>query len=189
MKKLSLIILLILCCIGVFTGLYFGMEKIARFQNNLNLYNVTQCLDLNNNLPLTTAINLCALNLRSVGITGDIFVIRKSDKLIFWDESKDAHISDPSKIFMTENGMCTLFIKPKTCLEAIEKMTSIPHGEVTWQFDDSIEWVNYITYTKNQTEYIIGQGAQFDEIDANFKFVEMLLIAFTFILIIFIIMV
>ena len=72
MKKLSLIILLILCCIGVFTGLYFGMEKIARFQNNLNLYNVTQCLDLNNNLPLTTAINLCALNLRSVGITGDI---------------------------------------------------------------------------------------------------------------------
>jgi len=189
MKKLLLIVMLILCCVGIFYGIHFGEEKTARFQNNLNLHAVKSCLDSSRVEPFNKAISICATNIRSIGITGDIFVIKKDDKLIFWDESLDAKTTDYTKTFMTPDGMCTLFLKPETCIDAIEKMIKVPSGEVTWQFDDDIEWINYITYTHDEVDYIIGQGSQFDEIDSNFKLVEIMLISFTFILIIFIIIV
>lgn len=177
MKKAILSIIII-----ILTGLsYFSIttsvENQARKQNNFNLDSVTTCIEAEfkhherNTQNLIKVLNSCAKGQRSVGITGDIFVIRKTDRKLFWDSSQDCKPDNELKLYMTEDGVCALFKNPQSCVDATEYMVNNPpKGNLTWVFDDSTEYVDYRYLSKdvNGSTYIIGQGAQKDEANSVF---------------------
>ncbi len=165
-------ILAIIAVTLIFILLENSIENQARQQNTFNLDSINHCVHNemqhheNTSATLTRSLNSCAKNIRSTGITGDVFVIRYSDKKLFWDASVDCKPDEETKMFMTEDGICSLFKKPETCVKATEFMlTNPPKGTLTWEFDDSIEYVDYMYLDidiKGET-YIIGQGSQRDE--------------------------
>lgn len=151
--------------------------SVAKMQNNLNLEFVNDCVKNytgNNKLTtvgLTNALNLCAKGLLSNGITGDIFVVRHSDRKLFWDNSTDCKPDSESKTYMTSKGVCSLFKDTNSCIVAMDVMiNNEPRGYTSWLFDDSTEYINYkYLYTEiNNDKYIIGQGTQSDELESNF---------------------
>lgn len=151
--------------------------SVAKMQNSLNLEFVNECVktEIGNRTPtaynLTGALNVCAKGLLSNGITGDIFVIRHSDKKLFWDNSTDCKPGNESKSFMNLDGVCSLFKDPSTCTLAVDVMiNNEPRGFTKWLFDDSEEYINYkYLYTEVENEkYIISQGTQADELESNF---------------------
>lgn len=152
--------------------------NIAKMQNNLNLEFVNDCVKTlmseereQTSYNLTKALNVCAKGLLSNGITGDIFVIRQSDRKLFWDNSTDCKPGDETQTYMVPNGVCSLFKDPMTCKLATGLMiTNEPRGYTTWMFDDAEEYVSYkYLYDKIENEkYIIGQGTQSDELESNF---------------------
>lgn len=164
-------------------ALYFinlhSQQSVAKMQNSLNLEFVNQCVKQNfsnlnrevTSVDLTIALNVCAKGLLSNGITGDIFVIRVSDKKLFWDNSTDCKPGDEGRAYMTLGGVCSLFNNSGTCIEAVETMiNNEPRGYSTWLFDDAEEYINYrYLYTKiSNDKYIIGQGTQSDELESKF---------------------
>lgn len=180
----------------IFAGfLYFSIstsvENQARVQNNFNLDSVITCVEEEfkhhdrTSVNLTQGLNSCAKGQRSLGITGDIFVIRKSDKKLFWDSSQDCKPESELKLFMTEDGICTLFKKPETCVAATNYMlNNPPKGNLIWEFDDSPGFIDY-RYLPNKVrgeEYIIGQGAQKDEANSLFLITYIILVVGSIIL-------
>ncbi len=176
--------------IFVMIGFYFSMQQSieaqARKQNVFNLEAVVACTStvMDKNITVGTfisALNACAKNQRSLGITGDIFVIRKSDKKLFWDASVDCKPDDVSKLFMTAEGVCSLFRKPETCIKAVDEMVNHSYSnEINWDFDNSNEWVNYAYFPKKieGDEFIIGQGTQQDEANTDFNLPFIIILGF-----------
>ena len=199
MKKTILSFLVIILAFLLHLTLVDTGKKQARIQNNFNLNSVITCItdtihptDPRNksnhknsqtsqaSQALTTALNKCAKNQRSMGISGDIFVIRKNDKKLFWSSSEDCMPDNKAKLFMTEEGACALFKKPDTCIMGVNIMVeNPPEGAFTWQFNDSIEYVNYryLPIKIGGYEYIIGQGTQKDEVQHAFLLTYLVLIS------------
>jgi len=170
---LSLLVIFIIF-VGYVTG-KMVVENIASSQNILNLNSVSKCAkkltrcDISNvdEKQIVEVMNICAKNVRSIGQTGDMFVIRKSDAKIVWDASQDCSVSDSNKAFLTKEGVCKLFTKPDTCKQASYIMRNEPpRGTLKWTFDDSEEIVNYLylACSIDNDHYILGCGAQTDEI-------------------------
>lgn len=179
MKKILGSLLVLFGLIVLYNANLHTQRSITKMQNNLNLEFVNECVkaDLDNktiipsSYELTEALNVCAKGLLSLGITGDIFVIRVADKKLFWDNSTDCRPGDESKLYMTENGVCSLFRDQSTCLRSVDIMLSNEmSGYTTWSFDDSLEYINYRYLYKpiDNESYIIGQGTQSDELEKHF---------------------
>ena len=187
MKKIVYIIIIIIFIFSIFYVLEDSVENLARKQNNLNLISVSSCVEKELKIygrtskNLTSAMNLCAKDVRSLGITGDEFVIRVSDKKLFWDASVDCKPEEETKTYMTKDGVCSLFKNPQSCIDATNFMiANPPKGKLSWLFDDSTEYLNYM-YLKekiNGQEYIIGQGTQKDEANIMFRIVYFLIALF-----------
>jgi hypothetical protein len=177
MKKILGSMLIIVGLIFLYKININSQISVAKMQNNLNLEFVNDCVKhyIGDKKPtsndLINGLNLCAKGLLSNGITGDIFVIRQSDRKLFWDNSTDCKPDSESKMYMTSKGVCSLFKNEDTCIIAVDMMvTNEPRGYTTWMFDDSLEYINYkYLYTEiNGDKYIIGQGTQSDELESNF---------------------
>lgn len=177
MRKIIGSILIIIGLIFLYKVNINSQISVAKMQNNLNLEFVNDCVKNytgNNKLTtvgLTNALNLCAKGLLSNGITGDIFVVRHSDRKLFWDNSTDCKPDSESKTYMTSKGVCSLFKDTNSCIVAMDVMiNNEPRGYTSWLFDDSTEYINYkYLYTEiNNDKYIIGQGTQSDELESNF---------------------
>jgi hypothetical protein len=182
MKKVLGSFLVIIALITVWFTVQYNLEAVARMQNNLNLKYVEQHIvedftvqgkvrtDVSKE-ELTDSLNKYAKGLLSIGITGDIFVIRVSDKKLFWENSTDCIPGNELKLYMIKDGVCKLFKDQDSCQRAVNIMiTNEPIGSVTWLFDDSPEFVNYkyIPFEVEGDKYIIGQGTQTDEIEKYF---------------------
>lgn len=176
MKKLIGSLLIIFGLIFLYKANISSQTSVAKMQNNLNLEFVNDCIktymdDNKTTTKLTEALNMCAKGLLSNGITGDIFVIRHSDRKLFWDNSTDCKPDSETKMYMVDKGVCSLFKDPDTCSKAMDIMiNNEPRGYTTWLFDDSVEYINYkYLYTEiNNDKYILGQGTQSDELESNF---------------------
>jgi len=178
--KITIAVVLLLVGVAVGTKATFQVyENIATSQNKLNLKHIKLCSeelmssiygDTENGL--INSLDICAKNIRTVGYTGDAFVIRKKDAKIVWDASVDCSVGDMSKAYLTKDSVCKLFAEPNTCAIASHKMlTEPPKGTLRWKFDDSEEMVDYMyyDYKLQGDEYIIGMGAQTDEIAEKFR--------------------
>jgi hypothetical protein len=193
MKKVITSLLIVVSAIVMYLSISKGVEDMARQQNNFNLDSIVYCVEneLVNRVKtpnlLTSALNSCAKGQRSMGITGDVFVIRKSDKKLFWDASQDCKPESELKLFMTEKGICSLFKQPESCLKATAYMlNNPPKGTLSWYFDDSEEYIDYkyLNIKVQNEEYIIGQGSQKDEASQMFNMSYIVLIISTFILLV-----
>jgi hypothetical protein len=192
-KRTVFSLAILILAFSLYFSINMSIENQARLQNNFNLNSVVSCVE-NEFLThektsenLTSALNSCAKGQRSLGITGDIFVIRKSDKKLFWDSSQDCKPESELKLFMTADGICSLFKEPETCITATNYMlNNPPKGDLTWKFDDSIEYVDYRYFPDEiqGEEYIIGQGAQSDEVNSPFMLSYIILTAGTILLLV-----
>jgi hypothetical protein len=193
MKKTIYSFVILAFTITLYFSMSMSIENQARIQNNFNLDSIISCTETSllehgrTSENLTKALNACAKGVRSIGITGDVFIIRKSDKKLFWDASQDCIPESESKLFMVEDGICSLFKHPETCLAGTEYMlNNPPKGDLTWEFDDSMEYIDY-KYLPNKVqgeEYIIGQGTQNDEINNTFIITYIILAAGTILLLV-----
>jgi len=172
----------------VFSTMFYTIEKeqdvLMRTQNKLVLDSTVDCLKKNiqDEKELYDELTKCGLGRLSLGETGDMFVIRKKDLLLFWDNSSDCRPSNSSKLYMTKNGVCSLFNKQNSCVEAVEFMRNNEHGFVKWMFDDSEETIYFRTIKVNGEEYILGQGSQRDEADRYYNVIRYaVFVAFTII--------
>lgn len=179
MRKVVGSILVIIGLIFIYNVNINSQRSIAKMQNSLNLEFVNECVKNNfdslNKEPtsydLTVALNICAKGLLSGGITGDIFVLRVSDKKLFWDNSTDCKPGSEDKAYMVLDGVCALFKDSNSCVNTVDLMiNNEPKGYTTWMFDDAEEYINYkYLYKKIDNEkYIIGQGTQSDELESKF---------------------
>ena len=131
MKKIIGSILIIIGLIFLYKVNINSQISVAKMQNNLNLEFVNDCVknytgnDKLTTAGLTNALNLCAKGILSNGITGDIFVVRHSDRKLFWDNSTDCKPDNESKTYMTSKGVCSLFKDTNSCITNLEV---IPHG-------------------------------------------------------------
>lgn len=176
MKKILLVIVIPIVGYIVHQSINTNLENLARAQNNFNLEAVKTCiafqLNEHNNTKedFRTALDICAKNIRSVGITGNMFVIRRSDKKLFWDSLVSE--KECNKRNMTKDSFCSTFSEPETCVESVNEMVRhLKDGKTTWQYDDSIEFIDY-KYIKQEIggkQYLIGQGAQKDELFSFFN--------------------
>ncbi len=178
-SKLKLILLMMVSLSLVLYILIRDIEYTARSQNRFNIESVSHCVSsefinhgsLKHEENLINILDSCATKQRSTGVTGDIFVIRSIDFNILWDSSIDCRV-DNIKMFLTEDGICSLFQNPQSCIDAARKMKNRTHfNTLTWQFDDSIEWISYkyFNFKIDGIEYIIAQGSQRDEAIENFR--------------------
>jgi len=186
MKKF-LILIFVLC---TFISVYYlnnkNIEYIARKQNSFNIDSTLLCLSYHidkksSTKDLTNALNICAAGQRSLGITGDIFVIQKDNKLLFWDGSTDVRAFEKTKdLYLTPTGVCAMFKDPKTCIKGMNTMLNTSSfGQIKkWDFDDSTEWINfkYLPYKIEGKQYIINQGTQKDEATEPFNLLDTILI-------------
>jgi hypothetical protein len=176
-RKFIAVLFTIISTVVLYLTVSNSVENQARFQNNLNLNNTVYCTDMYlketgySTENFTRALNTCAKNIRSLGVTSDQFVIRQEDKKLFWDSSVDCKPKSNLKLYMTKEGVCSLFRKPNTCIKATRIMIeNPPKGDLTWVFDDSPEYLDYLYFPRkidNKT-YIIGQGSQQDEANSQF---------------------
>jgi len=193
MRKTILNILLIIFTISLYLGIIDIGENMARTQNSLNLQSVNSCVILElkshkkTEKELFNILDKCAQNQRSLGITGDIFVIKQNNKQLFWDSSKAFKIDSDNPSFMTEDSVCGLFSDINSCIKAVDIMVNKePIGTLEWKFDNSTEYIDYkyledTTGEKsemliiNDSKFIVGQGAQQDEIEKNFFLIFIIL--------------
>ena len=201
-KKALVSLIAILISIGIYISLIWSGESISRAQNNFNLEVISNCVverldeyDYTSN-ELSKSFDTCAKNMRSLGITGDVFVIRKSDKKLFWDSSVDCRPESGEKLFMTSKGICSLFSEPGTCLASMQTMLdNPPEGSLIWEFDNDIEYIDYRYLEKidkisgknipiiiDNSQYIIGQGTQKDEVQSYFILTYIILVLGTIII-------
>jgi len=183
MKKTILILLSILFAVIYFITNEKTQQKLAERQNKLNLNTIYVCLDktlkVKTEKKLWDALDVCART-RSLGVTGDVFVVRKEDKKLFWDTSADVQNSS-NKSHLTKDEICSLFKNPESCLDGVEKMINEPpRGSLKWWFDNSTEYLNYV-YLDDAVDgnhYIIVQGTQGDEIGSVFILLSSIVVFF-----------
>lgn len=177
MKQVIYSLVTIILALLIYLSINISIENTAREQNNFNLDSVEYCVNeymkdsSYSTDNFTKSLNECARAQRSMGITGDIFVIRKDDKKLFWNSSEDCKPNSNKKLYMTKEGGCSLFKDPDSCVKSTDYMvTHEPKGILEWNFDGSEEFIDYRYITIENKKYIIAQGAQSDE--ANSKFVS-----------------
>lgn len=177
MKKIIASLIILLFSFILYYSISIATINQARSQNNFNLNSIMFCLNSeledsdHTKIDLTHALNTCAKGVRSLGVTGDSFVIRESDRKLFWDASLDCRPEKSSKLFMTEEGICSLFRDKESCLVGTKYMIdNKPKGFIQWTFDNSTELLDYryIDKTIDNEKYILVQGSQTDEINNYF---------------------
>ena len=202
-KKMLLSLFAIITSILIYESIISSGESISRKQNNFNLEAISTCvMHVTKTHGMTSeqlnkSFDICSKSTRSLGITGDVFVMRKEDKKLFWDSSIDCRPESGEKLYMTRDGVCGLFSDVDSCVEAVDIMIdNPPEGSITWKFDDDIEYIDY-RYIQDRnaitgitqplfidgSEYIVAQGTQKDEIQGFFKLTYILLIVGNIILI------
>lgn len=165
MKSIILSIIILASSVILYVIFISNIETQARKQNQLNLTSVKHCISQYNPKMdlLSENLSMCAEKQRSLGVTGDMFVIRASDKKLFWDSSVDCRPENGLKLFMNKEGVCPLFRDPISCTVAVDQMLNKTKQNITWKFDNDIEWVNYIYLETDLETYILAQGTQKDE--------------------------
>jgi len=171
MKKISGIIILVALCYVTISTLQYSVKNTAVSQNELNIHNIKVCIEgipgsLEDERNFINALDVCAKGSRSMGITGDVFVIRHFDKMLIWDSSTDCKLNNIDALFMTSESVCKLFKKPETCINAVNEFLSAQTdktGNTEWLFDESVEYVSFKQFKIKDNIYTLGQGAQHDE--------------------------
>ncbi len=185
MKKVIVTASIMLSFVLMFYVFTTNNETSARFQNNLNLKFINTCVttlgeskssnefNLSTEEGLIRSVNVCAKNLLSGGITGDVFLLRKDDMKFLWDNSTDCKPNSSEPMFLTKTSICKLFAQPETCERVVAKMkrNKTNKGESTWYFDNSKELLSCTIINEDIEDYayVIAQGSQTDEITTKFN--------------------
>ena len=174
MNKYIRLVIIVIVSLGLFYTTQKEQNILMKMQNKLTLDGTLQCVNTNveTEKELYNEFTKCGLKRLSLGRTGDMFVIRKDDLLLFWDNSSDCRPSKNDKMYMTKNGICSLFNDSKSCERAIKYMKNKKHGFTDWLFDESKEIIYFKTIKVNGKEYIVGQGSQTDESDRYYVLIR-----------------
>lgn len=185
-------LLLVLFIAGIFSvgALQYSVENFAR-DNARNIANgIAQCIDIWIKSGGTNYQNIayeCGAFHRSEWPTGDFFIVDLSTNMFIYDGNPDYSKDGWSRAF-SYSWECSLHSDTGACQKAIDEMkkgySSRPDTMLSWRFDDSDEWLEWVIIPgerlgydwpiglwgikKANKQFLVVVGTQSDEVDNHF---------------------